>query len=220
VKRAKRRSEPEAGSTNPAPEVESTYILFPALPASFMKLIVGLGNVGRKYDKTRHNVGFCVLDTLVERSTADAGKEKFEGRIVEATMAGEKTLLLWPHTLMNRSGQSVRAAVDFYQLLPAEVLVVGDDFNLPIGKLRFRSEGSAGGQKGLSDILRRMGSEQVNRLRIGIGPVPDEWDAADFVLGKFDKAERPVIEETILRAADGVECWVASGIAASMNKFN
>jgi PTH1 family peptidyl-tRNA hydrolase len=185
-----------------------------------MKLIVGLGNVGRKYERTRHNVGFCVLEALAERHAGDAGKEKFDGRIVERAIAGEKVLLLWPHTLMNRSGQSVGAAVDFYQLPRADLLVVGDDFNLPLGKLRFRSEGSAGGQKGLSDILRRLGSDQVNRLRIGIGPVPEEWEAVDYVLGKFDKDERPLIEDAILRAADGVECWVAEGIAASMNRFN
>lgn len=185
-----------------------------------MKLIVGLGNVGRKYERTRHNVGFCVLDTLIERHPGDAGKEKFDGRILERSIAGEKVMLLWPHTLMNRSGQSVRAVVDFYQVPVADVLVVGDDFNLPLGKLRFRSEGSAGGQKGLEDVMRRLGSNMVSRLRIGIGPVPEEWDAADFVLGKFDKDERPVIDETIGRAADGVECWVAEGIAACMNKFN
>jgi PTH1 family peptidyl-tRNA hydrolase len=185
-----------------------------------MKLIVGLGNVGRKYERTRHNVGFCALDALAERSAGGSCKDKFDGRIVETTVAGEKTLLLWPHTLMNRSGQSVGAAVDFYQLPLADVLVVGDDFHLPVGKLRFRGEGSAGGQKGLGDIIRRLGSDQVNRLRIGIGPVPEEWDAADFVLGKFDKDERPLIDESIQRAADGVECWVAAGIAASMNRFN
>jgi peptidyl-tRNA hydrolase, PTH1 family len=185
-----------------------------------MKLIVGLGNVGRKYERTRHNVGFCVLDHLAERHAGDAGKEKFDGRIVEAAVAGERVLLLWPHTLMNRSGQSVGAAVDFYQLPLTDVLVVGDDFNLPLGKLRFRRDGSAGGQKGLGDIIRRLGSDQVNRLRIGIGPVPPEWDAADFVLGKFDKDERPVIDEALLQAADGVECWVTEGIAASMNRFN
>jgi peptidyl-tRNA hydrolase, PTH1 family len=100
------------------------------------------------------------------------------------------------------------------------LLVVGDDFNLPLAKLRFRSEGSAGGQKGLSDVIRRLGSDQVNRLRIGIGPVPDHWEGADYVLGKFDKNERPVIDDAILRAADGVECWVTEGIAVSMNKFN
>lgn len=185
-----------------------------------MKLIVGLGNVGRKYELTRHNVGFCVLDALAKRCSADAGKNKFDGRIVETAIAGEKVLLLWPHTLMNRSGHCVGAAVNFYQLPLTDVLVVSDDFNLPRGKLRFRSEGSAGGQKGLGDIIRRLGSEKVSRLRIGIGPVPDAWDAADYVLGKFDKDERPLIDEMVQRAADGVECWIAEGIAASMNRFN
>jgi peptidyl-tRNA hydrolase, PTH1 family len=191
-----------------------------SLPHDRMKLIVGLGNVGRKYERTRHNVGFCILDLLAERSAADAGKEKFEGRVVEAAIGGEKLLLLWPHTLMNRSGKSVRAAVDFYQLPLSDLLVVGDDFNLPLGKLRFRSAGSAGGQKGLGDILRQLASDEVNRLRIGIGPVPEEWDAADFVLGRFDKDERPIVEEAITRAADGVECWVTGGIGAAMNQFN
>jgi PTH1 family peptidyl-tRNA hydrolase len=185
-----------------------------------MKLIVGLGNVGRTYEKTRHNVGFCVLDVLAERHAAEAYKDKFDGRIAETTVAGEKVWLLWPHTLMNRSGQSVRAAVDFYQLALADVLVIGDDFNLPTGKLRFRSTGSAGGQKGLADVIRQLGSDQLSRLRIGIGPVPDDWDAVDFVLGKFAKDQRPIIDEAILRAADGAECWVAEGIAASMNKYN
>lgn len=185
-----------------------------------MKLIVGLGNIGRKYEQTRHNVGFHVLDELAARQAAAPSKEKFDGRIAETTIAGEKILLLWPHTLMNRSGLSVGAAVDFYQLPLGDVLVVGDDFNLPLGKLRFRSAGSAGGQKGLSDILRRLGSEEINRLRVGIGPVPENWDAADFVLGRFDKDERPVIEDALQRAADGVECWIREGIAASMNKFN
>ena len=103
---------------------------------------------------------------------------------MDATIAGERSLLLWPYTLMNRSGQSAKAAADFYQLLPADLLVVCDDFNLPLGKLRFRSSGSAGGQKGLEDIIKRLGTEEFSRLRIGIGPVPDAWDAADFVLGQ------------------------------------
>jgi PTH1 family peptidyl-tRNA hydrolase len=140
--------------------------------------------------------------------------------MAEATIAGDRVLLLWPHTLMNRSGQSVSAAIGFYQLPLCDLLVVSDDFNLPLGTLRFRSQGSAGGQKGLQDIIRRLGSEQFNRLRIGIGPVPDAWNAADFVLSRFTADERPLIHDTISRAADGVECWVRDGIEASMNRFN
>jgi PTH1 family peptidyl-tRNA hydrolase len=185
-----------------------------------MKLIVGLGNIGRKYEKTRHNIGFEVLDALAARCPDATAKEKFDGRLMDATIAGERSLLLWPYTLMNRSGQSAKSAADFYQLLPADLLVVCDDFNLPLGKLRLRSSGSAGGQKGLEDIIRRLGTEEFSRLRIGIGPVPDAWDAADFVLGKFGPSDRPIVDEAIDRAVDGVECWVAEGIAVAMNRFN
>ncbi len=185
-----------------------------------MKLIVGLGNPGRRYEKTRHNVGFDVLSVVAGRCADGSMKEKFSGRVADATIAGERCVLLWPHTLMNLSGQSVRAAVDFYQLSPAELLVVCDDFNLPLATLRFRSRGTAGGQKGLSDIIRQLGTEELSRLRIGIGPVPDDWDTSNFVLSRFAADERPQIDEAIARAADGVECWVAEGIDASMNRFN
>jgi peptidyl-tRNA hydrolase, PTH1 family len=185
-----------------------------------MKLIVGLGNPGKKYEATRHNVGYAVLDRLATRFGDGVRKEKFAGRLMEATIAGERALLLWPETLMNLSGQSVGPAVEFYKLELADLLVVCDDFNLPLGKLRFRREGSAGGQKGLADILQRLGTEEFGRLRLGIGPVPERWDAADFVLGRFDKVESDVIKAAVERAADGVVCWVAEGIAASMNEFN
>jgi peptidyl-tRNA hydrolase, PTH1 family len=185
-----------------------------------MKLIVGLGNPGRKYQNTRHNVGFEVLNLVAEGHSGGTAKEKFEGRVAEVAVANRRALLLWPYTLMNRSGSSVGAAVEFYKLALDDVLIVADDFNLPLGKLRFRSEGSAGGQKGLADIIRRLGSEEISRLRIGIGPVPEAWDAADFVLGKFTAAERKEIDEAIGRAADGVERWAADGIGRAMNQFN
>jgi PTH1 family peptidyl-tRNA hydrolase len=185
-----------------------------------MKLIVGLGNLGRKYDQTRHNVGFEVLDRLAERFGDGQAKEKFDGRLMEARAAGERVLLLWPHTFMNLSGQAVRPAMEFYKLELTDLLVVCDDFNLPLGKLRFRREGSAGGQNGLADIIRRLGSEEFARLRIGIGPVPENWNAADFVLGKFTAAEKDTVSEIIVRAADGAECWAANGVEASMNRFN
>ena len=185
-----------------------------------MKLIVGLGNVGRKYENTRHNVGFHVLDLVAERNGAGTAKEKFEGRTQDITIGSERALLLWPHTLMNLSGRSVVAAVAFYQVPLAEVLVVCDDFNLPLGKLRFRSQGSAGGQNGLSDIIKRLGSEEFSRLRLGIGPVPDAWDAADFVLGRFGPSDRSIVDEAIDRAAEAVECWTINGIGVAMNQFN
>jgi PTH1 family peptidyl-tRNA hydrolase len=185
-----------------------------------MKLIVGLGNLGRKYDQTRHNVGFDVLNRLAERFGDGRAKDKFDGRLMEAAIGAERVLLLWPHTFMNRSGESVGPAVEFYKLELADLLVVCDDFNLPLGKMRFRRDGSAGGQNGLADIIRRLGTEEFSRLRLGIGPVRENWDAADFVLAKFTAAERDTIDETIAYAADGAECWATEGIAASMNRFN
>jgi len=185
-----------------------------------MKLIVGLGNVGRRYERTRHNIGFEVLDSLVARNPGGSSQEKFDGRVMDLTIAGQRLLLVWPHTLMNRSGRSVGAAVDFYQLPHTDVLIICDDLNLPLGKLRLRSQGSSGGQKGLEDIINRLGSDEVSRLRVGIGAVPDSWDAADFVLSRFSAAERPVIDDAIILAADAVECWAAEGIETAMNRFN
>lgn len=185
-----------------------------------MKLIVGLGNIGRKYEQTRHNVGFNVLDLVAKRNGASSPKQKFDGNTMDVTIGSERGLLLWPHTLMNLSGQSVQAAMAFYQLPLSDLLVVCDDFNLPLGKLRIRIQGSAGGQKGLADIIKRLGSEEFSRLRIGIGPVPDAWDAADYVLGRFGPSDRTIIDETIDRAAEAVEHWTTSGTAAAMNKYN
>jgi PTH1 family peptidyl-tRNA hydrolase len=189
-----------------------------------MKLIVGLGNLGRKYDQTRHNVGFEVLDRLAERfgdgSKDDKGRDKFDGRLMEVRIGSERVLLLWPHTFMNRSGLSVGPTLEFYKIELVDLLVVCDDFNLPLGKMRFRPEGSAGGQNGLVDVIRRLGTERFPRLRLGIGPVPDHWEGADFVLGKFTAAERDTIDDVLARAADGAECWATDGIAASMNRFN
>jgi len=185
-----------------------------------VKLVVGLGNPGRKYEGTRHNVGFTVLNILAERHRAAQAKSNFQGETTETQIRGDKALLLWPQTFMNRSGGSALAARDFYKLANEDVLVVCDDFNLPLGKLRFRSEGSAGGQKGLADIIARLGSESIPRLRIGVGPVPANWDPADFVLSRFNKEELPIIEPTVVLAADAVEDWIALGIKDCMNRYN
>ena len=126
-----------------------------------MKLVVGLGNPGRKYQGTRHNVGFAVLDRLREQNGLGKAKADFQGETVEADLQGARALLLWPHTFMNLSGGSVLAARDFYKLDNQDLLIVGDDFNLPLGKLRVRASGTAGGQKGLEDIIRRLGTQQI-----------------------------------------------------------
>jgi len=185
-----------------------------------MKLIVGLGNPGRKYEGTRHNVGYMVLAELARRAGQATAKSAFQGETQDITIHGERVLLLWPHTFMNRSGSSVLAARDFYKLKNDEVLIVCDDFNLPLGKLRFRPQGSAGGQKGLADVIRVFGTEEVPRLRVGIGEAPAEWNAADYVLARFTRQDQPVIDEAVVRGAEGIETWVKRGLQAAMNEYN
>jgi PTH1 family peptidyl-tRNA hydrolase len=185
-----------------------------------MKLIVGLGNPGSRYTGTRHNIGFEVIAELARRHAAGAPKEKFQAELVEATIAGEKTLLMCPLTFMNLSGQAVQPARDFYKIENNDLLVVCDDFALPLGTLRLRAQGSAGGQKGLDDIIRRLGTDEVPRLRIGIGPLPEGWEAANFVLGKFSKEESPPAVESVKRAADAVAVWARDGLAKAANQYN
>lgn len=185
-----------------------------------MKLIVGLGNPGSKYTDTRHNVGFHVIDELARRCGGSLRRGKFQGEISEARIEGQACWLLCPHTYMNHSGRSVLEARDFYKVENADLLVVCDDFALPLGKLRVRTKGSSGGQKGLDDILLRLGSDEIPRLRIGIGPVPEKWDPADFVLSKFTKDEIPIINESIRRSAEAVAVWVRDGVQTCMNQFN
>ncbi len=184
-----------------------------------MKLIVGLGNPGRRYEETRHNVGFMVAAKVASLAGAGPSKARFHGDLAEAS-TDERLLLLWPQTFMNASGKSVRAACDFYKLASEDVLVICDDLNLDGGRLRFRSSGSAGGQNGLSDILRCLGTDQVARLRVGIGRPPTGWDAADFVLGKFSKAEQETMELTTSTAAQAVLDWSSNGSAYVMNRYN
>jgi PTH1 family peptidyl-tRNA hydrolase len=135
-------------------------------------------------------------------------------------LEGEKSLLLKPQTFMNRSGGGVRKAIDFYQIPATELLIVCDDFNIPLGQLRMRTGGSDGGQNGLADIIRTMGTQEVPRLRIGIGPVPERWNPADFVLGKFSADERIEVALQVARAADAVRMWVREGMLPAMNRFN
>lgn len=185
-----------------------------------MKLVVGLGNPGKKYDGTRHNVGFDVLACLAQRFDVGRPKAKFNAEVAEVVIKSEKTVLLSPLTFMNLSGQSVRAAVDFYKLPLTDLLVICDDINLDVARLRFKPGGSAGGQNGLKDIIQRLGTRDFSRLRVGVGRPPAGWDTADFVLGKFLKEDQPTIEIGVQRAADAVEVWVNQGTQTAMNQFN
>lgn len=185
-----------------------------------MKLIVGLGNPGNRYTGTRHNIGFEVIAELARRHAAGPPREKFQAELAEAVIAGEKTLLMCPLTFMNLSGQAVQPARDFYKIENQDLLVVCDDFALPLGKLRLRAQGSGGGQKGLDDIIRRLGTDEVPRLRLGIGPLPENWEAANFVLGKFSAEESSQATEMTKRAADAVASWVRDGLAKAANQYN
>lgn len=185
-----------------------------------MKVVIGLGNPGGKYQKTRHNVGFMVLAELASRSGGGKPKSRFESEIVETFIGSEKTWLVAPQTFMNASGRAARQVADFFNLAPDDLMVVCDDLNLDTGRLRMRPAGSAGGQKGLLDIIRHVGTEAIPRLRIGIGRPPGQMSAADYVLRRFNRDETEAIEHAVVLAADGVERWVAEGLDAAMNFVN
>jgi PTH1 family peptidyl-tRNA hydrolase len=185
-----------------------------------MKLVVGLGNPGRRYEGTRHNIGYAVLAEVARKFGLGPPKARFHGAVVEADLSDRKALLLSPTTFMNLSGTSVQEAKSFYKLADEDLLVICDDLNLPVGKLRFRARGSSGGQKGLEDIIRRLATEEFARLRIGVGTAPDGWNWADYVLGRFTPDELPVAEQAVALAAEAVAVWAREGIESCMNRYN
>lgn len=184
-----------------------------------MKLIVGLGNPGKEYHKSRHNVGFGVVDLLARRWQVALDRRRYQGQFGSGVYATEKVLLLKPRTYMNRSGGSVAEALAFYKLELSELLVVLDDMDLELSRLRLRRGGSAGGHNGLQDIIDKLGSPDFARLRLGIGAA-EHNDAVAHVLGRFDAAQEQKIEEAIETAADAVECWISQGIDEAMNRYN
>ncbi len=185
-----------------------------------MKLIVGLGNPGQKYEQTRHNVGFMAADKVAALISASPSKVRFEGLWAEGSFRGEKLAILWPQTFMNASGKSVRKAMDFFKLTPEEIVVICDDLNLPCGRLRLKATGSSGGQKGLADIIRHLGSESFPRLKIGIDRPPEGWEVVDYVLGRFNKSEQQEIEQATTRAAYAAMDWATNGITPTMTEYN
>ena len=185
-----------------------------------MKLVVGLGNPGRKYQDTRHNIGFHVLAELASKFGTGGVKTKFHGEVVEASLGGVKALLLSPTTYMNCSGVSVQAAKAFFKIPDDDLLVVCDDLNLPVAKLRFRARGSAGGQKGLADIIRCLATEEFSRLRIGVGTPPPGWSRPDYVLSKFTKEEIDDVDRAAREAAEAVALWAREGVDICMNRYN
>jgi PTH1 family peptidyl-tRNA hydrolase len=186
-----------------------------------VKLIVGLGNPGRKYRDTRHNVGFAVADELARRGSVAFEAAPAEGLIARVrTLGPDGTLLLKPLTMMNASGFAVSEVARYFRIAVGDILVVADDVNLVLGRLRARPSGSAGGHNGFRSIIEQLGTAEFARLRVGVGRGDPRRDLADHVLSGFDPDERPVVADAITRAADAGEVFVAGGIERVMTRFN
>lgn len=184
-------------------------------------LVVCLGNIGDTYDNTRHNVGFMVADELAERGRIPIQRLKFKALTNTLPLGGSKVLLMKPTTFMNLSGEAAREAAAFYKIPPERVIVVSDDVSLPVGKLRLRKSGSAGGHNGLRSLMAQLGSDQFPRVRVGVGEKPHpDYDLADWVLGRFVGEDKKLIGEAVRRAADAVESVIHDGMDKAMNRFN
>ena len=184
-------------------------------------LLVGLGNPGDKYDNTRHNVGFAAIDQLAEELRVPVQKLKYRALTQTVELGGAKVLLMKPITYMNLSGEAVGEAARFYKIPPERVLVISDDVSLPIGRLRIRKGGSAGGHNGLKSIIQHLGTDQFPRVKIGVGEKPHpDYDMADWVLGKFTGEDLKTISQAIQRAGKAAECYIHDGPDQAMNRFN
>lgn len=184
-----------------------------------MKLIVGLGNPGKKYEHTRHNMGFDVIDLFSDLSQIDVDKEVFHGLLGRGEALGEDIMLFKPTTFMNLSGTAVREVVSYFKIPLEDVIIVYDEMALPPGKIRLRLEGSSGGHKGMQNIIEHLGTEQIKRIRIGIGE-PEDKDTVDYVLSKPLKEEREQIDLAIKDAIEAIKEILKSGFDRAMNKFN
>lgn len=186
-----------------------------------MYIIVGLGNPGREYENTRHNIGFEVIDRLADQENIGMLEKKHKAIIGKGVIAGEKCILAKPQTFMNLSGESVRALLDYYKAdETADLIVISDDVSLDVGQLRIRKKGSAGGHNGLKNIIAHLGHDTFMRVKMGVGEKPRGWDLADYVLGHFSPQEREAMGEAAERAADAVRMMIALDADAAMNEFN
>lgn len=186
-----------------------------------MYIIAGLGNPGREYVNTRHNVGFDVVDKLAEQENIDVLEKKHKALIGRGVVSGRKCVLAKPQTFMNLSGESVRALLDYYKAdEQTELIVISDDISLDVGQIRVRKKGSAGGHNGLKNIIAHLGHDSFIRVKMGVGEKPKGWDLVDYVLGRFSAPEREQMDEAVLRAAEAVRVIVDQGADAAMNQFN
>ena len=186
-----------------------------------MYLIVGLGNPGKQYENTRHNVGFDAVDLLVDEYRVPSSGKQHKAMYGKGVIAGQKVILAKPLTYMNLSGESVRALVDYYKINPEEeLIVIYDDISLEPGKIRIRKKGSAGGHNGIKNIIAQLGTQNFQRVKVGVGEKPKGWDLADYVLGHFSKEDRELMEEGYDRADHAVGMILNGEIEAAMNQYN
>ncbi len=183
-------------------------------------LVVGLGNPGREYEMTRHNIGFLVLERLAKRWGVEINKYKFKALMGEYREPHKKVILIKPQTFMNQSGNAVRSFIQFYKPTSEQVLVIFDDLDLPFGSLRIRKSGGSSGQKGMKSIIEQLGTEEFPRIRVGIGRPPGKMNSVDFILNKFKNAETSDLDLILDKCADAVESFLKDGIDAAMNRFN
>lgn len=187
----------------------------------YMYLIAGLGNPGREYENTRHNAGFASIDCLAEKNHISIDMKKFQALCGTGYIGGQKVLLLKPQTYMNLSGESLRAACDFFKIDPEqELIVIYDDISLAPGQLRIRAKGSAGGHNGIKSIISHLGTQVFLRVKVGVGEKPQGWDLADYVLGHFSKEEQQVMQESFDRAADAAAALLSEEVQQVMNEYN
>ena len=185
-----------------------------------MKCIVGLGNPGKKYEDTRHNIGFMVIDELLQRHHWELNHTKFKGQYALEHYQGEKVLLLKPQTYMNLSGESIRPLMDFYQISMEDVLVVYDDLDLPLGKIRLRQKGGHGGHNGIRSTIDHLGMKEFKRLRVGVGRPSGPIPVVDHVLGSFSKEQQEDKIISVKESADACEAWLEKSFVDVMNAFN
>ena len=186
-----------------------------------MYLIVGLGNPGRQYEATRHNMGFDVIDKLVEEYNVPQSGVKFNAMYGKGRIEGQPVILMKPLSYMNLSGGPVRDMANYFKIDPeTEMIVIYDDIDLEPGQLRIRKQGSAGGHNGIKDIIRQLGTEKFLRIKVGVGAKPKGWDLADHVLGRFSTEDRKFVDEAIEKAAKAVDIMISQGVDAAMNEYN
>jgi len=187
--------------------------------STYMRVVVGLGNPGNKYSRNRHNVGFVAIDHLAEKSNCSF-RGKFQADVGDIVLGLEKCLLVKPQTFMNLSGRSVREVLNWHKLSPENLIVIYDDMDLPLGKIRLRSQGGPGGHNGIKSIIAELGTEDFARVRVGIGRPPQGWDPVDYVLGDFRGEELRELDEVMDKVEGAVTSIVSSGMARAMNNYN